>query len=297
MEYKIIVIDSHSEDGSIKALEHNFKKELKSGDVIIHELDRNRGFAFAVNRALELIEKSKFYPNFYWLLNSDATVLQGSFKALLDCIQKDPGAGIAGSRLESPDGNIECSAHRFPSPTSEIWEHGADLSFSQLALKEMVSPSLRDSAEECEWVSGASCLIKREVFDDTGKMDEEYFLYFEDADFCFRAKKKGWNVWYAPASHVIHHHSASSQAYRTKHLPGYWWASRLRFFIKFYGIHGLLMADFIRLFGFLFFLWQRFLKKALTKKQEKSISYDLKFILHDLKVIFRSRTFKIKREK
>jgi hypothetical protein len=98
--------------------------------------------------------------------------------------------------------------------------------------------------QRCEWVSGASLMLRRGVIEAIGLLDEGFFLYFEEVDYCLRARQAGWEVWYVPESRVVHFEGAST-GIRTasRRRPSYWFASRRRFFAKHYGIAGLVAAD------------------------------------------------------
>ena len=152
--------------------------------------------------------------------------------------------GIAGSRLENAEGGAECSAHNALSPLGEL-ESGARLGILSRALHHYaVSPPMREAAHECDWVSGASLIVRREVFDEIGLLDEGYFLYFEEADFCLRAQKAGWKIWFVPESRVVHFEGASTGIRNIVcRRPRYWYDSRRRYFVKHFGVLGLILAD------------------------------------------------------
>jgi GT2 family glycosyltransferase len=178
------------------------------------------------------------------LLNPDTRVRSQSLANLVGFMDANPNAGIAGSMLEDEAGVVQGAAHRFPSPLGEL-ERGARIGFVTRLLKSYVScipPA--DQAHRCEWVSGASMIVRREVFSQIGRMDDKFFLYFEEVDFCHRAVKAGWEVWVVPDSRIIHMEGQSTgirEAHRRR--PRYWYESRRRFFLKAYGIWGLICAD------------------------------------------------------
>ena len=124
--------------------------------------------------------------------------------ALVEFMNDHPKVGIAGSRLENPNGTPQCSAFRFHSVLSEL-EGGLRLGIvSRLLRNRVVAPPVSDEQHETDWVAGASMIVRHGVFADIGLMDEGYFLYFEEVDFCLRAHRAGWHCWYVPASRVVH---------------------------------------------------------------------------------------------
>src|SRR5262249_45349062 len=132
----------------------------------------------------------------------------------------------------------------------------------------LVAPPVRDDAHRIDWMAGASMLIRRAVFDAIGLMDERYFMYFEEVDFCLRARRSGWPGWYVPASHVGHLVGQSSGVTDTKRpakrMPQYWFASRRRYFQKNHGLLYALLADCVFAAGF--GLWR--LRRRVQRKPD-----------------------------
>ncbi len=151
----------------------------------------NLGFTGGNNVILRPALQSADPPRYVLLLNADTVVRPNAFKALVDFMDQNPTAGIAGSRLENPDGTPQCSAFRFHSPLSEF-EGSIQLNLVSRLLKNWVAaPPMPEQTCEAQWVSGASMIIRREVFRDIGLLDEGYYTYYEDIDFCFNARKAG----------------------------------------------------------------------------------------------------------
>jgi len=203
---------------------------------------------------------------------------RGAIRALVDFMEAHPRVGIAGSRIEDVAGTVECSAHNAPSPLGEL-ESSARLGVLTRALgHRAVSPPVQEMAHECEWVSGASLMVRRQVFDRIGLLDEGYFLYFEEADFCQRARKAGWEVWFVPGSRVIHLEGASTGIRSMEHRrPGFWYDSRRRFFIKHFGISGLVFADALWALGRASLLLRRLLRLGYggMNQDPKWLAFDL----------------------
>jgi GT2 family glycosyltransferase len=258
---RVVVVDNASADGSVVKLSVAILNEDWSSWVSVMPLDRNGGFSFGNNAGIRAALSSTDKVDYVLLLNPDTVVHPGSLGALMEFMEAHPGAGIAGSLLENANGEIECSAHRVPSPMGEL-DAGARLGvLSRLLSRYVVSPPFRDEAHECNWVSGASLIVRRSVLEQIGPMDEGFFLYFEEVDYCCRARNAGWSVWFVPESRVIHLEGAATGIrVARKRRPGYWYDSRRRFFVKHHGIAGLLAADALWAIGRLSFLARRFLR-------------------------------------
>jgi len=241
---RVLIIDNDSGDGSVEKLQTLIsQKEWGSwADVIAMKL--NGGFAYGNNAGIQIAMPDE--PDYVMLLNPDTVVRHGALAALVQFMEAKPQVGIAGSLLENAEGGVDCSAHKIHSPLSEL-DGGARLGvLSRLLQKYTVSDVPQLEAHPCDWVSGASMIVRSSVFEDIGLMDDNYFLYFEEVDFCWRTKKAGWQVWYVPQSRVLHLEGASTGIKEpAKRRAGYWYDSRRRFFIKHYGLLGLLLADFL----------------------------------------------------
>ena len=211
------------------------------------ELSNNGGFAAGNNAAIRPAMQSNDPPDFYLLLNPDTIVHPNAIRSILEFMKENPSIGIAGSRLEERDGAVQRSAFRFPSALGEL-ENTAHLGIaSRLLGRFAVAPESPTIACECDWVAGASMMVRRDVFEQVGLMDEGYFLYYEEVDFCRRAKLAGWPCWYFPESRVIHLVGQSSGVTNsnaaTKRRPTYWYQSRMRYFVRHRGRFGFLLAD------------------------------------------------------
>ncbi len=246
---RVRVVDNASGDDSVARIRAAIAHEGWGRWASVQPLDRNGGFAFGNNAAIGDALRSQPRPDFVLLLNPDTVVRPGASEALVRFMAAHPRVGIAGSRLEDSDGKKQCSAHRVHSPLSQLLE-GARLGLlSRLFAGHVTSPPVRDEPHACDWVSGASMMIRREVFTSIGMFDEAYFLYFEEVDFCCRAKRAGWDVWYVPTSRVVHLEGEATGIRGKQRRAPYWFASRRRFFVKQYGILGLLLADLLWCLG------------------------------------------------
>ena len=290
----VVIVDNASGDGSVDRLKAHIDKEGWSNWAKVIAKDINGGFAFGNNSGIGLALSDA--ADYIMLLNPDTIVRPNALEVLVDFMEANPQTGIAGSLLENPQGGIDCSAHKVHSPLSEL-DNGARLGvLSGMLKKYVVSEKPKEKAHECDWVSGASMIIRRSVFENTGLMDERFFLYFEEVDFCWRAKKEGWKVCYVPQSRILHLEGAATGIKtKAKRRAGYWYESRRRFFIKHYGILGLLVADSLWFIGRI-----SLLIRSKAGLGGKNIDADPKWFMLDLcggdiKAILTGNALKIRR--
>ena len=199
---------------------------------------RNGGFAAGNNVALVPSLASGDPPRYFWLLNPDTIVRPGAMAALRGFLDRRPDVGMAGSRMEDPDGTPQISAFRFPSVLGEI-EGGLRFAPATKLLAGYATDTTVSEVEcPTDWVAGASLMVRREVFEAIGVLDEAYFMYYEEVDFCLRANRAGWPCWYVPSSRVVHLVGQSSGIQvgsEKKRRPAYWFAARRRFFLTNHG--------------------------------------------------------------
>ena len=191
INFDIWVVDNGSSDGSVQALRELFP------DVNVIENQSNLGFAKACNQALKLME-SKFAI----LLNSDTILTDGAIKTVLDTMEKDPDIGLCGAQLLNPDGTKQNSIANTPSLATEL----LNKSLLRRLFPQKYPGKERDFAEpiEVESIIGAFMAVRKEAMDEVGMLDESYFFFFEETDWCIRMKKKGWKVVHHPGAKVYH---------------------------------------------------------------------------------------------
>ena len=275
---EVDVIDNVSDDGSLDKIQAAIEDEGWSW-VRARCSGKNGGFSFGNNRAIEPALASDEPPDYVLLLNPDTVVRPGGVLELVRFLNEHPQIGIAGSRLEEPDGTVQHSRYRFFSLPGEF---DAGLRFgpvSRLLSRWVIAPPLHDEPHEIGWVAGASMLVRREVFRDVGLMDEDYFLYFEETDLCLAAKRAGWPTWYVPSSRVVHLVGQSSgidtDDMSEKPMPRFWFESRRRYFAKNHGTLYAVLADLI--YGTAFGLWR--IRRAIQRKPDLDPPHFLRDLL------------------
>lgn len=248
------VVDNASGDGSIDQISRAIQNESWSEWVTLLPADQNRGFGAGNNGAIKPLLKLNEAPAYYYLLNPDTIVRPDAIKKIIQFMDANTTVGICGTRLEAVDETPQCSAFHFHTIIGEFllglnWGWAFRV-FPQSAL--VIPPS--DKPHPADWVAGASMMVRREVFENIGLFDEDYFLYFEEVDFCFRAKKKGCLCWYYPESRVVHFVGQSTQFKygqdKQVRFPKHWFDSRRHFFVKNYGYIYALLADVAWMKGF-----------------------------------------------
>jgi N-acetylglucosaminyl-diphospho-decaprenol L-rhamnosyltransferase len=247
-EHCVILVDNDSGDDSVSILEEAIVKKQWNGWVNLIASPINGGFSAGNNVGINAIS-----AECYLLLNSDTIVRPGAISSLLKALEQNPEAGLISPRLEWPDGTSQISCFRYHSLVSELINSAATGPITSLFLNYNVPIPVSDSPFEPQWVSFACVLIRREIIEQIGLMDEGYFMYFDDVDYCRRAKEAGCQVLYWPDAHVVHLRGGSgsvkSDIAERKRPPVYLYASRSRYFARFYGIVGLWVANLFWLMG------------------------------------------------
>jgi GT2 family glycosyltransferase len=252
----VVIVDNGSPDSSAEIMARGVADRGYGNWCTVLPEKRNGGFAAGNNVGIEWYwDATGEFPEFAWLLNPDTIAEPGAMTALVDFMRSDTKIGIAGSRCLEPDGTIWPSAFRFHSAWSELNEAVAFGPLSHLLRDRIVAPPPGDLPASVDWVSGTSMMVRREVLESAGLMDEGYFLYFEETDYCARAKAAGFEVWTLPMSRVTHiggqATGVTGEEGRQKPRPRYWFASRARFLISRSGVVGTHAANLVWTFGYM----------------------------------------------
>ncbi len=244
---RVVIADNASGDDSVQRLGDAIERRGWDAWATLMPLPENGGFAYGNNAAIRPALAGDDPPVFVILLNPDTLVHPGAVGQLIDFFDRHPDVGIAGSRLEDPDGTPQRSAFRFHTLRSELNDALRFGPVSRLLDKQVVAPPPPVSEQPTDWVAGACMIVRRDVFDAIGLLDEGYFMYFEETDFCKRAADAGFPSWYAPKARVIHLVGQASGVTDTKRKPKrrprYWFDSRRRYMLKQYGWAKTLLID------------------------------------------------------
>ncbi|WP_225938200.1 glycosyltransferase family 2 protein [Leptothermofonsia sichuanensis] len=251
---QVVVVDNASGDGSAEKIAGAIATEGWSDWATLLPSDVNGGFAWGNNLAIRPVLQSPYPAPYYLLLNPDTEVRPHALKTLVTFMEDHPDVGIAGSGIEAGDGTPWRFAFRFPSILSEL-DDGLRLGIvSRLLARWVVTQAMTDQPQPVDWLPGASMMIRRQVFDTIGLMDEGYFLYYEETDFCLQAKRAGWSCWYVPQSRIMHiagqSTGVSSHTTPLKRQPQYLFDSRRRYFVKNHGWFYAAIADIVWALGF-----------------------------------------------
>lgn len=227
-DFEVIVVDNASADGSAAMMRHCFPQAF------LVENDRNAGFAAANNQAI-----GRSRGRYVLLLNPDTVLQPGALASLVTFMGMYPEAGAAGSMLLNPDGTLQPSCHPFPTLGGEMWRLLHLDQLIPLAVYRMADWPL-DRPRAVDSVQGASLIVRREVIDRIGALDESYFMYSEEVDWCLRIRRAGWKIYWVPASRIFHFGGQSTrQAATAMFLQLY--RAKVQYFRKHFGaFHGFL---------------------------------------------------------
>jgi GT2 family glycosyltransferase len=243
---RVVVVDGDSRDGSAETIAASIASEGWGDWARVLPLKENRGFSAGNNAGIRFLLGDPGPPDWILLLNPDTLVHPGALGALLRRAAGSPRTGVVGSRLEDPDGTPQSSAFRFFTIIGEA-ERGFRLRVTSWLLSRW-AVVLPQPAAACrvDWVSGASLMVRREMLEAVGLMDEGYFLYYEEVDFCLQAARAGWECWHEPESRVVHLGGQSTGVDPTdtsRRPPAYVFESRRRYFMKNHGRAYAAVAD------------------------------------------------------
>jgi len=226
INFEIFVVDNASSDGSAEMI----KEKYPAINLIINK--KNCGFAAANNQAIKEAQ-----GKYILILNSDTIILDGALNKLLDVLRSRPEVGILGAKTLNKDRTIQKTARRDPTLLTQLflpskikklfqnWRPFKEYYFDDFDYeKETFVPQLQ----------GSFLLVKKEVFDKIGPFDEKFFIWFEEVDFCLRARKTGYKILYSPAGSIVHYGGESfskldtlkKQTLYSRSLLHYFWKNK-----------------------------------------------------------------------
>ncbi|SHH34062.1 glycosyltransferase family 2 protein [Tepidibacter thalassicus] len=213
--YEIILVDNASNDGSVDKLEREFKQKIDDNIIKIVKNEENLGFSKANNIGIK-ISKGEYILT----LNSDTVIVDDCLRKCLEYIKKDNNIGALGCKVLLPNGKIDKSCKRgFPTPQASLFYmlkfdrlFPNNVKFGQYNLTYLNENEIN----EVDSLVGAFMIVPKKVISEVGMFDEDFFMYGEDIDWCYRIKKAGYKVIYYPKAQIIHYKGSSSRKKRFK---------------------------------------------------------------------------------
>jgi len=242
-QLEIIVVDNGSTDGSPEMVRTEFPQ------VHLMANPDNRGFTAANNQGLAVAR-----GRYVLLLNPDTEVVGDALETLVAFADVHPDVGVVGPQLLNPDGTVQSSRRRFPTLATALLESTWLQPYAprRLLARYYVLDRPDDEVQDVDWVTGAALMARREAVEQVGPLDEGFFMYSEELDWCRRFRAAGWRVVYLPTARVIHHEGKSSeQVLPARHI--HFQTSKIRYFRKY---HGPAAAEALRWFLLGNYLWQ-----------------------------------------
>ncbi len=234
---EIIVVDNASSDGSPQMVRQAFPRVnlIASNENLGYARGNNAGVAAANGRCL-------------FLLNPDTVISPSTLTTIVDYLETNDKVGALGPQLLWPDGTVQSSRRRFPTLGSLFLEStllGQWFPYNRIIRHYHMADRSPDQPQKVDWVVGAALLIRREAWQQVGPIDGDFFMYFEETDWCKRSAAVGWETHYLPAAQVIHFEGKSSERivadrtlrfqrskiHYTRKYFGQGWATTLRLFL------------------------------------------------------------------
>uniref|UniRef100_A0A7C4KHN4 Glycosyltransferase family 2 protein n=1 Tax=Anaerolinea thermolimosa TaxID=229919 RepID=A0A7C4KHN4_9CHLR len=210
-EMEVIVVDNGSQDGTIAML-HSMFPEVK-----VIQNEKNLGYTVPMNQALRIAQ-----GRYLVQLNPDTLVGEGAFAAIVEYLEEHPETGVCTLKVLNRDGTLQRQCRRSEARPWDALSYFLGLSRvfprSRVFGRYLLTYLDDDEIAEVEAVSGSCMIIRREVVEQIGYLDERFFAYQEDTDFCVRARKAGWKVQYVPLGRVVHlggHGGTRVEVYRS----------------------------------------------------------------------------------
>lgn len=200
--YETIVVDNSSSDGTVNLVQRDYPwVKLLANDI-------NKGYSRGINQGI-----SAGSGEMILILNPDIIVREGSIDTLIDFMEEHPDAGISGSRLLNQDGSLQYSCRSFYTVRALLLRRtflGRLFPRAEALREHLLIDYDHQTVREVDWLIGACMMVRRSAIENTGMMDERFFLYFEDVDWCYRMKQNGWKVFYVPDSVMTHYYERAS---------------------------------------------------------------------------------------
>ena len=241
---EIIVVDNASSDHTGEMLRAEFP------DVRVIANAENAGFSSANNQALAVAQ-----GRYLFLLNPDTELRAGALQALYEYAEQHPRVGMIGPQLYYGDGTLQSSRRRFPTLATAFLESTRWQQWfprHRVLTRYYMLDTRDDATQPVDWINGSAMFVRRAVYEQIGGFDEAFFMYSEELDWCYRAKRAGWQIVYLPTAQVTHYEGRSSEqatAARDIHFH----SSKVLFFRK---TRGAFVAEPLRAFLLAMFAFQ-----------------------------------------
>ncbi len=260
--FEILVVDNHSSDDSCAMAQEYFP------EVRIIKNRSNVGFARGNNQGISLAKGT-----YILLLNSDTKVLGGALGNMIRYLEENPEVAVVSPRLVYPDFSDQGVARTFPAPMNAVFGRRSLLTRlfpkNKYSRKYLVSRSHPSATPfEVDWVSGACLMARKGVIESVGLLDEQFFMYWEDADLCFRIKQKGWKVFCLPEAIVVHYEGRSTEKKTSGRLIIEFHKSAYRYFRKHHIRSHFALMNFVAIPGFVLRTLLLLLSNAFKKEKE-----------------------------
>ena len=254
----VFLIDNDSGDGSHERLERESRLRGWDGRVTLIAGNHNGGYGYGINQAMKAALRAGANPRYFYIINPDAVPRIDSVRTMVAYMDANPDVGVVGGSVYGPNGDYTGGAFRFPSIKGEL-ESNAHLGLiTNMFGDQAVGMDPPGETTDVDWVAGTTMLVRREVVDRGIWFDEDFFLYFEEVDFCRRVRAAGWRIAFVADAAVEHIGSVSTGMIdHTRRMPGYWFASRRRYLHKHHGPRYARGADAAFALGYLIFLAKR----------------------------------------
>ena len=266
---RVVVVDNGSGDGTADAIEAALRERGWSDWATLLRSPDNAGFAAGNNLGIRSTEAAS-----YLLLNSDTLVRPGALRSLREALRLHPHHGIIASGILTAGGNLDYSCFRVPAPPSEFVRGANTGAVTRLLRRFDTVLPLTDSPFEPAWVGFACVVLRGELIRTVGLLDEGFFMYFEDVDYCRRTTAAGWKILYWPDAKVVHLQGGSSKVTGDggwrRRAPRYYYEARSRYYAKFYGRIGLWVANLLWYLGRLVALPREVLGRARSAREHES---------------------------
>ncbi len=254
--FELIVVDNASSDGSAEMVKTIFPRAI----VISNAL--NVGFSKASNQAIKIST-----GEYVMLLNSDTLLVAGAIDTLVDFMDSQHDAAAVGPKILNIDGSLQSKGFYFPSVS---WAFITLLRVNKILTEQKKRKIFHrfcwseDDTKSVDWVSGCCLVVSKEAIKKIGMLSEDFFMYSEEVEWCYRAKKNGFKVWYLPITQIYHLNEASPFVNRGKVFN----KSRIIFYKKTIGLYNAAVISLLALIS----LWITYLRISISarNKHEKS---------------------------